>query len=408
MVAAETAVVETKPAAASAAPPETNVRLFKVLLLGAGPFGTRGIHEAAARQIDTGIVADLPVCADAARVIRRQKLGRKRMNRRRLLRLASTLPIAALLAGHGRAEAAWKPAQGVRIVVPAASGGTTDIVARLLAARLQQAWGRSCVVDNKSGAGGIIGSTEVVKANPDGHTLLVGNIGPQSIAYSLYRNMPYAPESFVGVSKAITAPNVLLVHPSVPARTVPEFVGWLEAQNGQVSYASSGTGQSSHLSAAWFLQLTGTRAQHVPYRCAAPALQDLAAGVTQFFFDNLTTGIEFVRAGNLRALGITSAARNPSVPELAPIRETMPELRPFDVSTWLEVFVPAATPRPIVDALNAEMKAWLDDAKTRERFSAMAGIPAYGPAEQFARFVTAQIAQWQGVIDKEGLELDVN
>ena len=233
--------------------------------------------------------------------------------------------------------------------MPAAPGGTTDIVARLLAAFLQQSWGQSCVVDNKSGAGGVIGSTEVAKATPDGNTMLMGNIGPQSIAYSLYRNMPYTPKSLIPVSCVITAPNVLVVHPSVPAKTVPEFVAWLKAQNGKASYASSGTGQSPHLSGAWFLQLTGTKAEHIPYRGAAPALQDLTAGVTQFFFDNLTTGIEFVRAGKLRALGITSAQRNPLTPELVPICETMPELRPFDVSTWFGVFLPAGTPRPIVD-----------------------------------------------------------
>ena len=330
------------------------------------------------------------------------------LSRRTALAAAASLPAAGLLPSGLRAEAAWRPTQGVRIVVPAAPGGTTDIVARLLAAFLQQAWGQASVVDNKSGAGGVIGSTEVAKAVPDGQTLLMGNIGPQSIAYSLYRNMPYTPASLIPVSAVITAPNVLVIHPSVPAKTVPEFVAWLKAENGKVSYASSGTGQSPHLSGAWFLQLTGTKAEHIPYRGAAPALQDLTAGVTQFFFDNLTTGIEFVRAGKLRALGITSAARNPLTPELAPICESMPELKPFDVSTWFGVFLPAGTPRPIVDALNAQMKTWLDDPKTKERFTTMAGFPAYGTPEQFDGFVKAQIALWKGVIDKEGLKLDVN
>ena len=336
----------------------------------------------------------------------------RRLSRRTLMATAATLPAAGLLpsliSGGPRAEAAWKPAAGTRMVVPAAPGGTTDIVARLLAAFLQQSWGQSCVVDNKSGAGGVIGSTEVAKANPDGQTMLMGNIGPQSIAYSLYRNMPYTPKSLITVSNVITAPNVLVVHPSVPATTVPEFVTWLKAQNGKASYASSGTGQSPHLSGAWFLQLTGTKAEHIPYRGAAPALQDLTAGVTQFFFDNLTTGIEFVRAGKLRALGITSAQRNPLTPELVPICETMPELKPFDVSTWFGVFLPAGTPRPIVNSLNAQMKTWLDDAKTQERFKSMAGFPAYGTPEQFDAFVNAQIALWKSVIDKEGLKLDVN
>ena len=330
------------------------------------------------------------------------------LTRRAALAGTAALPLVSGLPGRLPAQSGWKPTQGVRIVVPAAPGGTTDIVARLLAAHLQAAWGQSCVVDNKSGAGGVIGSTEVAKAAPDGHTGLMGNIGPQSIAYSLYRNMPYQPASLIAVSGVITAPNVLVVHPSVPAKTVPEFVAWLKAQNGKASYASSGTGQSPHLSGAWFLQLTGTKAEHVPYRGAAPALNDLVAGVTQFFFDNLTTSIEFMRAGKLRALGLTSAQPNPLTPEVPPIAGTMAELKPFDVSTWFGVFLPAGTPRPVVDAYNAEMKVWLADPKTLERFKAMAGFPAYGTPEQFKGFVDAQIALWKGVIDKEGLKLDVN
>ena len=332
----------------------------------------------------------------------------RRFSRRRALGAAVGLPALTLLPFRAVRAEAWKPSQAIRVVVPAAPGGTTDIVGRLLAAHLQQAWGQTAVVDNKSGAGGVIGSAEVAKAATDGHTILMGNIGPQSIAYSLYRNLPYRPENLIAVSNVLTAPNVLVVHPSVPAKTVPEFVAWLKAQDGKASYASSGTGQSPHLSGAWFLQLTGTKAEHVPYRGAAPALQDLVAGVTQFFFDNLTTSVEFMRAGKLRALGLTSAQRNPMVPELAPIREALPELSPFDVSTWFGVFVPAGTPKPVIEALNAQMKIWLDDARTRERFTAMAGYPAYGTPEVFDKFVTAQIALWKGVIDKEGLKLDVN
>jgi tripartite-type tricarboxylate transporter receptor subunit TctC len=330
------------------------------------------------------------------------------LTRRAALAGTTALPAVTFLPGGLRAESAWKPSQGVRIVVPAAPGGTTDILGRLLAAHLQQAWGQSCVVDNKSGAGGVIGSTEVVKSTPDGQTALMGNIGPQSIAYSLYRNLPYTQASLIPVSNTITAPNVLVVHPSVPAKTVPEFVAWLKAQNGKASYASSGTGQSPHLSGAWFLQLTGTKAEHVPYRGAAPALNDLIAGVTQFFFDNLTSSIEFMRAGKLRALGLTSAQPNPLTPDVPPIAGTMPELKPFDVSTWFGVFLPAATPRPIVEAMNAQMKTWLDDPKTKEKFSAMAGFPAYGTPAEFDTFVNAQIALWKSVIDKEGLKLDVN
>lgn len=332
----------------------------------------------------------------------------RRLTRRAALAGTAALPAVTFLPSGLRAQAGWKPTQGMKVIVPAAPGGTTDIVGRLLANHLQTAWGQTCVVDNKSGAGGVIGSAEVAKSAPDGHTILMGNIGPQAIAYSLYRNMPYKPDGLIPVSCVLTAPNVLVVHPSVPAKTVPEFVAWLKTQDGKVSYASSGTGQSPHLSGAWFLQLTGTKMTHVPYRGAAPALNDLLSGVTQCFFDNLTTSVEFMRAGKLRALGLTSAQRNPLTPELVPICETMPELKPFDVSTWFGVFLPAGTPRPVVDALNAEMKVWLDDAKTKERFSGMAGFPAWGTPAQFDGFVKAQTAQWKGVIDKEGLQLDAN
>ena len=330
------------------------------------------------------------------------------LSRRTALGAATILPVANLLPRDLAADGPWKPTQGIRIVVPAAPGGTTDIVARLLAAFLQQAWGQSCVVDNKSGAGGVIGSNEVVKAAPDGTTALMGNIGPQSIAYSLYRNMPYRPESLIAVSDIIATPNVLVVHPSVPATTVPEFVAWLKAQNGKISYASSGTGQSPHLSGAWFLQLTGAKATHVPYRGAAPALNDLIAGVTSYFFDNLTSSVEFVRAGKLRALAITSKQRNPMVPDLMPISETMPELKPFDVSAWFGAFLPAGTPQLIVDTLNAEMKVWLSQPATLERFKTLAGYADYSTPADYKKFVDSQIALWKGVIDKEGLKLDAN
>ena len=334
----------------------------------------------------------------------------RRLSRRAALR--SSLGAAALLpAGLGMqagAQTPWKPTQGVKVIVPAAPGGTTDIVGRLLAAHLQQAWGQSCVVDNKSGAGGVIGSAEVAKATPDGHTLLLGNIGPQSIAYSLYRNMTYKPSDLIPVSDIIATPNVLVVHPSVPAKTVPEFVAWLKSQDGKVSYASSGTGQSPHLAGAWFLQLTGAKATHVPYRGAAPALNDLIAGVTSYFYDNLTSSMEFIRAGKLRALGLTSGQRNPMVPDLVPIRETMPELKPFDVSAWFGAFLPGSTPAPIVESLNAEMKRWLAMPETLERFKTMAGYADYGTPAAFKTFVDSQIALWKGVIDKEGLKLDAN
>ena len=264
------------------------------------------------------------------------------------------------------------------------------------------------MVDNKSGAGGVIGSNEVVKAAPDGYTSLMGNIGPQSIAYSLYRNMPYGPQSLAPVSCVITAPNVLVVHPSVPAKTVPEFVAWLKAQNGKASYASSGTGQSPHLSGAWFLQLTGTKAEHIPYRGAAPALQDLTAGVTQFFFDNLTSS-DRVRAGG-QAQGARhhlGAAQSADARAGADLRDHAgaEAVRRLDLVRRVPAGRHAQAGHRVAQRPDEGLAGRSQD---QGEFAQMAGFPAYGTPAEFDKFVNAQIALWKGVIDKEGLKLDVN
>ncbi len=314
---------------------------------------------------------------------------------------------APALVGRARAQAPWRPNGPVRIITPAAPGGTTDIMSRLLAAHLAPRWGVNVVAENRSGAGGVIGTMEVVRAAPDGLTILSGNIGPQAIAYSLFRNLPYRPDALAPVSNMIRGPNVLVVHPSVPATTVPEFVAWLKANPGAKSYGSPGVGQSPHLSAVWFTQLTGTEAIHVPFRGAGPAAIELVAGNIQFMFDNLTTAIEQIRAGRVRALAVTSAARNSQLPDVPAARETMPELAPYDVSTWFGMFLPGATPAPIIRALNAEILALVNDPSTQARFVTMGGVPAATDPETFATFVRGEIDKWSAVIRREGLHMDV-
>jgi tripartite-type tricarboxylate transporter receptor subunit TctC len=237
--------------------------------------------------------------------------------------------------------------------------------------------------------------------------MLMGNIGPQSIAYSLFRDLPYKPEDLVPVSDMIRGPNVLVVHPSVPAGSVPEFVGHLKRNSGKLSYGTPGLGQSPHLSGVWFHQLTQTQGVPVHYRGAAPAMVALVGGDIQYMFDNLTTAIEQVRAGRVKALAVTSADRSPQLPELPALRETMPGLADYDVSTWFGVFYPARTPEAAVQALNVEIKALLDMPETRRRFAEMGGVPDYGTPERFAAFVQAEIEKWRTVIRKEGLQLDV-
>ena len=326
------------------------------------------------------------------------------LSRRTALAAATILPVANLLPRSAAADGPWKPSQGIRIIVPAAPGGTTDIVARLLAAFLQQAWGQSCVVDNKSGAGGVIGSNEVVKANPDGTTALMGNIGPQSIAYSLYRNMPYGPKSLAPVSCVITAPNVLVVHPSVPAKTVPEFVAWLKAQNGKVSYASSGTGQSPHLSAAWFLQLTGTKAEHIPYRGAAPALQDVIGGRIPVTFSTLSGAIGLVRDGKLRPLAVAGPNRSevlPGVPTLAELGLEIP-----DTSPWYGFVGPARMPQAIVRRIASDVQGLLLRPELAKRIVDQGGaVEGEGP-EEFAARMRREVAENAEVAKIAGIKVE--
>jgi tripartite-type tricarboxylate transporter receptor subunit TctC len=327
--------------------------------------------------------------------------------RRLLLGVGGAIGAAAHTAST-RAQGGWRPSQTVRIIVPAAPGGTTDIMARLLAAHLQPRWGQSAVVENKSGGGGTIGTLEVVRARPDGHTVLLGNIGPQAIGYSLFRNLQYRPEDLLPVSDIIRGPNVLVLHPSVPANTVPELVRHIRENPGKLSYGTPGVGQSPHLSGVWFHQLAGVEGVAVHYRGAAPAMVALVGGEIQYMFDNLTTAVEQVRAGGVKALAVTSADRNPQLPELPALRETMPELADYDVSTWFGAFYPARVSDAAMRALNTEIKALIDRPETQRRFAEMGGVPAYGTPEQFAAFVRAEVEKWRGVIRREGLELDAS
>ena len=310
--------------------------------------------------------------------------------------------------GLAAAQAEWRPTGPMRIIAPAAPGGTTDIMARILAAHLQQRFGVNVVADNRSGGGGTIGTLDLLRSAADGTTLLSGNIGPQSIAYSLFRNMGYRPESLATVGNMIRGPNALLLHPSVPARTVPEFVAHLKANPGRLAYGSSGVGQSPHLSGVWFTQLTGTEATHVPFRGAGPLMMDLVAGNIQFSFDNLTTSVQQIRGGQVRALAVTSADRNSQLPDLPPLRETMPELAAYEVNTWFGMFAHAGTPPAAIAVLNREINTLLNLPETRARFEAMGGVPMPGTPADFAAFVQAEIVKWRGVIQREGLQMDVS
>jgi tripartite-type tricarboxylate transporter receptor subunit TctC len=319
-------------------------------------------------------------------------------------RTALAAPLLALPA-LARAQS-WRPPGQARIVVPAAAGGTTDIMGRLLAQFLQARWGTPVVVDNRAGAGGTIGTLEMVRARPDGTTLLLGNIGPQAIGYSLFRNLPYRAEQITPIAGTIRGPNVLVVHPSVRANTVAELAALLRARPGEIPYASTGVGQSTHLSPVWMLQLMNAQAIHVPFRGSAPAQVEILAGNVAFMIDNLTGIIGHIQSGGVRALAVTSAERHPLLPDVPAMRETMPELASYDVSTWFGLFGPAAMPSEAVVTLNAEVMAMLALPETQQRFAELGGVPLTGTPEQFSTFVRSETDKWAQVIRKEGLQLD--
>lgn len=323
-------------------------------------------------------------------------------------RAAMLAPLVTALPATQAAAQSWRPHATMRILVNAAPGGTTDIVGRMLSAHLTQRWGTSVVVENKGGGGGTIAAAEIANAAPDMLNLLSTNIGPSSIAYSLFRNLPYRPESFQPVSNMIRGPNVLVVHPSVPARTVPELVALMRRDPRKLTYGTAGVGQSPHLSAAWFLQLTNTEAVPSHYRGSAPAMLDLLGGNIQFMFDNLSTAIPHIRDGRVRALAVTSAQRNAALPDLPAVRETMPELAEYEMNTWFGILAPARVPLEALTTVNLEIKALLEAPATVARFAQMGGVPAYGTPEEFTAFIRAEIEKWGAVVRRDGMQMDLN
>jgi len=324
-----------------------------------------------------------------------------------VLSAATAFSATAALPRLGQAAADWRPTETVRLIVPAAAGGSTDVMGRLLAAHLQAAWGQNAIVENRSGAGGTIGTSEVVRQKGDGHTILIGNPGPNAIAYSIFRNLNYKPDQLQAVSNMIRIPNIVSAHPSVPIKSIPELIAYIRANPDKLTYGSSGTGQSPHLTGAWFLQLTGLKMVHVPFRGAGPALQAALGGEIQILFDNLYPSLPQVQDGKLNALAVTTPERSTSAPDIPTMREAGPELAKFDVSSWFGVFLPTSAPAPIVDALNREVKAMLGRDEIKKNIAAMGAQADYGTPQQFSDFVQAETAKFAAIIEKEGLQMEV-
>ena len=279
----------------------------------------------------------------------------------------------------------------------------------MLAAHLQGAWGQSAVVENRSGAGGTIGTAEVTRQKGDGHTILVGNPGPNAIALSIFRNLNYKADQLQAVSNLIRIPNIISAHPSVPIKSIGELIAYIKANPDKLTYGSSGIGQSPHLTIAWLLQLTGLKMVHVPFRGAGPALQAALGGDIQILSDNLYPSLPQVQDGKLNGAGGDHAgAQRVGARTFRPCARPAPELAKFDVSSWFGIFLPKSAPAPVVDALNKEIKVLLEREDTKRNIAAMGARTDYGTPQQFSDFVAAETAKFAAIIKQEGLQMDVN
>jgi tripartite-type tricarboxylate transporter receptor subunit TctC len=316
--------------------------------------------------------------------------------------LMGALAVVAAMAAPAAAQD-W-PAKQVNFIVPFAAGGTTDLFGRLLAQHMQKDYDKPFIVENKPGAGGNIGAGIVAKASPDGYTFLVGTVSTHAINPFLYSKLPYdTVKDFQPVSLIARLPNLLVVHPSLPAKSVAELIAHLKANPDKLSYGSSGAGTSIHLAAELFKIRTGTTMTHVPFRSSGDIMNNLTGGHINLAFDNATLAWPQVQAGRLRALAVTSLTRAPFAPDLPPVADTIPG---FEATSWHGVFAPAGTPKPIVDKVAAEIKRILDLPDVKEKLAEIGAVAAPLTPEDFVKFIDVERAKWADVVKASGAKMD--
>ncbi|HYC37044.1 MAG TPA: tripartite tricarboxylate transporter substrate binding protein [Usitatibacter sp.] len=320
---------------------------------------------------------------------------------RYLVRLAALLLAATSLQVGAQAY----PSKPVKVVVPFAAGGAVDIITRILGEKLQPVLGQPIVVEPVTGAGGNIGSAAVAKAPPDGYTLLMATTGTHTINPGLYRNMPFdAVKDFVPITIIASVPNLLVVHPSVPAKTVKELVELARAQAGKMNFASFGHGTSNHLSGELLNSVAGIKTQHVPYKSAPQAVLELVGGQVNFAFVNAPLALPQVKAGKLRALAVTGAQRSPAVPELPTMKEAGLD---FVVESWYGFMAPAGTPKAVIDKIYNDTITVLKRPDVVEAFAKRgADVATSASPEEFAKMVATEKARWAEVIEKSGAKID--
>jgi tripartite-type tricarboxylate transporter receptor subunit TctC len=309
---------------------------------------------------------------------------------------------AALLAASASAQG--YPNKPVKMIVPYPPGGPTDIVARVVAQKLSEQTGQQFLVDNRGGAGGNIGAEAAAHSPADGYTLFVATTA-HAINRTLFKDLNYnLMKDFVPVSQLTAGPLVIVANPALPAKNVKELIALAKSKPGDLAFASSGNGQSTHLAAELFNTMAGTKMTHIPYKGSAPALTDTMGGQTSLFFDTMLSAMPHVRSGKLKALAVTSAARSPAAPEIPTVAES--GLPGYEAIAWNGLLAPAGTPKEVVAKLNAELKKTLELPEIRERFAAQGFAAAWSPPEKFAAFLDAEVEKWAKVVKVSGATVD--
>ena len=323
---------------------------------------------------------------------------------RRPVRLTGTLTLAAAcLCASGMSYAQAWPAKPVRMIVPIAGGGSTDAISRLVGTKLGEIWGHTVLVENRPGGSTMIGAEVVARATPDGYTMLMATSAfPAN--FSLFRKVPYKLSDFAPVSNVAESPNVLAVHPSVPAKSVTELIALLRSRPGQINYGSGGVGGSTHLAAELFKLLAKVDVTHIPYKGGGPAVTDLLGGQISMIFGNLPAVLPHVNTGRINVLAIASARRSPTLPNLPTMDEA--GVRGFEASTWAGLLMPAGTPQPIIAKFYADLQKIYAQPDMKERM-ATGGFEAIGNSpKEFAAYLDLEVARWEKVIRAAGIKAE--